>query len=199
MTSDRILRALALHLQAHVEAAGGTFLACDTPEATLAALGQAPGKWRCLLQWQQEVRHTEGGLMKLQLVTVVQQARGLALQAGLDAHTHRAGDPALLMRHNQVCAWMRGASFAGYDDIDARGCQLQHAQWLLDDDRKSTRQLMAQWSLIYAPGGVADTALELDLLGAPTVVTRLEEMERLMAEFRTALMEINGSRVVAAG
>lgn len=166
MTSDRIFAALAAYLEPRVKAAGGVFSPSDTVDATLGLLAQAPTSWRCILQWQREDPTKARHEMRLVLLLIVQQGRGLAASpgAGLTLPAHPA-QPSLLQRFNTTAAWLRAIVFTDPDIEKAPIAQgparwitfpaepaspygLQ-AAWLAQPPATHTRQIGAEFSLAY--------------------------------------------------
>jgi hypothetical protein len=54
MTAERLFNTLAAHLRTKTLAAGGVFAQSETVEHTLSLLSGSAGRFRVILQWQQE-------------------------------------------------------------------------------------------------------------------------------------------------
>ena len=165
MTSDLIFNAVAAYLKSQVEAHQGIFAPSETVAETLAMLAQSPGRWRCILQWQREddtstaVRNE----LRLKLLLIVQQSKGLSIDKGADVTVLRAGDPALLTRFNQAAAWMLAITFTDRD-IERSALKQGNAQWL-NDPQFPTKQISGEFSICYGPSPV--TLVQLTATPAP--------------------------------
>jgi hypothetical protein len=157
MTSDRIFNALAAYLKPKVEAEGGTFSPSETVAETLAFLGQSPGRWRCILQWQREDDTPNRNELQMKFLVIVQQGKGLPAQAGADVAKARAGDKSLLQRFNETAAWVRAACFTN-QDIRREPIKQHNAQWVTDP-AFPTRQISGEFSVFYGPSPVTLQAL----------------------------------------
>lgn len=160
MTSDAIFNRLAAHLKSLVEGEGGIFAASETVAETLSMLGQSPGRWRCILQWQREDDTAARNELRLGVLLIVQQGKGMAIDKGSDVTVSRAGDSALLARFNQAAAWMRAVWFTN-EDIAKEPMRQGNAQWL-NDPNFPTRQISGEFSIAYGP-----TAVQLVPLTVP--------------------------------
>ena len=165
MTAATILNSLAAYLQPIIEAEKGVFEPSGTVEDTLAKLQQAPGRWRCILQWQRE---DDLGVSKavtsMTILVIVQQARGLAIAKGKDVSTNRAGDPSILDRAEFVRDLVRGARFV-HDQLD-KGFLGKASYWLVDP-KFPTRQLAMEFTISYGRGPTP--VVQVDLLSSETL------------------------------
>lgn len=160
MNAPRILTSLDAHLRPLIEAQGGTLEICGTVEDTLARLAQAPGKWRVILQWQrEEALGSTRTAVELRFLAIVQQGRGLSIDAGADVHKNRATDPALLARMNHVRSLIRAVRWQ-HPEIDGVGPQLRSTQWLTDPGLP-TRQITIEFSLQMGLDSITPAAIPI--------------------------------------
>lgn len=145
MTSERIFQALADRLSLLVREDRGVFTPSQTVEETMSLLSQAPGSWRCILQWQREDPTGERGEMRMKVLLIVQAARGLDVRTGADAMP-------LLARFNKAAAWIRAVYFDN-TDIAREPWQQGATQWLVSPDFP-TRQISGEFSLRYGLSAV---------------------------------------------
>jgi hypothetical protein len=160
MNAPRILTSLDAHLRPLIAAQGGTLEICGTIEDTLARLAQAPGKWRVILQWQrEEALGSTRTAVELRFLAIVQQAKGMSIDAGADMHKERAGDPALLARVNLIRDLIRAVRWQ-HPEIDGTGPQLRATTWLTDP-RLPTRQVSIEFSLQMGLDSITPAAIAL--------------------------------------
>ncbi|MGC3991693.1 MAG: hypothetical protein QM796_18780 [Chthoniobacteraceae bacterium] len=91
-------------LAALVQQQKGVLSIATNPGEVMELLGEAPGRFRVILNWTGE--HTQGdyrsGIVKHTLQVIVSQNRGLAAIKGANLSVTRAGDPPLMTLANQV-------------------------------------------------------------------------------------------------
>jgi len=160
MNASTIFASLEAHLRPLIAAQGGTLEICGTVEDTLARLAQAPGKWRVILQWQrEEALGSTRTAVELRFLAIVQQAKGMGIDAGADMHKERAGDPALLTRMELVRNLIRAVRWQ-HPEIDGTGPQLRSTTWLTDP-RFPTRQVNIEFSLQIGLDSITPAAIPL--------------------------------------
>ena len=160
MNAPTILASLEAYLKPLIAEEGGTLEICGTVEDTLARLAQSPGRWRVLLQWQrEEALGSTRTAVEMRFLVIIQQARGMGIDAGADMHKDRAGDPSLRARMELVRGLVRGVRWA-HPEIDGAGPQLRSTQWL-SDPRFPTRQVSAEFGLIMGLDAISPAAIPI--------------------------------------
>lgn len=151
MNAALLLRVIEDGLRPAVAAAGGTLDVASDPDHVIEILsGAAPKRWRLVLGYggERAVDPDDAtGIREIELTTTVQAARGLAVDAGADAHrSTRAGRDSLLQLSDQVDRWMRGFTGTTYGDIE-EAFRFVSRQWLLLPEAKNLRQVMTTHSI----------------------------------------------------
>ena len=170
------MRTIGAYLQPLVEAEGGIFALSGTVEDTLAMLSQAPGRWRCLCQWQREqAQGSTKTAVQATFLFIVQQAKGLHVNPGFDVQNKRADDPALLDRANFVMQAMRACRIS-HSQIDPAGFMLGSRYWLADP-RFPTRQIAMEFTLLYGLDAKALVSVQAAASGVGLQLHSGEELE----------------------
>jgi hypothetical protein len=145
MTAATVLNSLAAYLKPLIQNAGGTLEPSGTLEDTLAKLAIAPNGWRCVLQWNGEKDlGISRNVTELSILAIIQQPRGLTIDAGLSVSTGTGTQPSLLDRVEFVCDLVRGATFV-HDQLQRRFTG-RGRKWL-QDPLFPTRQIMCEFAM----------------------------------------------------
>lgn len=174
MTAERLLNAIATHLRTLTEAAGGEFDLSETVDQTLSLLGHSAGRFRVILQWQQERPGSGRGVREMTVLVIVQMGSGipsvepgelLSVQRLSSLHATTADSPApaadsdtasfnnasLLHRCSQVCAWISALHFPAHADVQQHWPVMAPGRFYwLNDPSIPTVQRAHEYSVNYA-------------------------------------------------
>lgn len=160
MDSAAFLRSLEDGLRPQVEAAGGRLDVAGDPEEVIELLAAAaPKGWRVILSFGGDEAvdpDASPGIVRWNLQSTVQAARGLRLQSGASTHreNHAGRDP-LLTLAALTSRWVRGFS-GSHQDLHKHGFRHVSKQWLVIEGIP-TRQLMLTHRCILALDEPIDT------------------------------------------
>ena len=179
MTSERLLNAIAGFLRPKVESAGGEFALSETVANTLSLLGGSPGRFRVILQWQQEQPTGNRGEEEMTFLVIIQQGgQNLGIKPGdaitiqrpsglsaltadsdgpLTVDTDRASlnNAPLMQRCTQFHKALRSLKFTNADiNQQMPHCAPGRAYWL-NDPSFTTRQIAKEFKVRFANDATA--------------------------------------------
>ena len=114
MPAEELLRTIERHLTPFVTVAEKGFLSiARDPLEIFEQLGQAPGRFRTILNWagEQPAGHKDSGIVKHTFQVVVSHNRGLSVLKGLNLGTARADDKPLYALSGSVRDLLRSLRF----------------------------------------------------------------------------------------
>ncbi len=174
MTSERLLNAIAAFLRTKVEDAGGVFSLSETVANTLSLLGGSAGRFRVILQWQQEQPTGNRGEEEMTFLVIVQQggpnlgvnpgdaitvSRPSALSAltadsdgplTVDSDRSNLNNAPLMQRCTQFYKALRSLKFTNPDiNQQMPHCAPGRAYWL-NDSSLPTRQIAKEFKVRFA-------------------------------------------------
>lgn len=185
MTAERLFNALAAHLRTKALAEGGVFAQSETVEHTLALLSGSAGRFRVILQWQQERPGTGRAERQMTVLVIVQMGGGnLGVNAGdllslqrpsslsattadaemptADSITASFNNSSLLHRASQVCGWMLGVHFPTHPDVQQHWPVMEPGRYYwLADPKLPTVQRAHEFTVTYAPDEVTAVPLTI--------------------------------------
>ncbi len=179
MTAERLLNAIATHLRTRVEAEGGVFDLSETVDETLSLLSHSAGRFRVVLQWQQEKPGGARGLREMTVLVIVQMGVGvpgvepgelLSMQrlSALDGTSADSDEPtadsdsaslnnaSLMHRCSQVCGWISALHFPAHADVQQHWPVMAPGRFYwLNDPSIPTVQRAHEYSVSYAQNEVS--------------------------------------------
>lgn len=185
MTAERLFNALSTHLKVKTLAEGGVFSASETVEQTIALLSGSAGRFRVILQWQQERPGTGRGERQMTVLVIVQMGGGnLGVNPGellsvqrpsslsattadaemptADSSTASFNNSSLLHRASQVCGWMLGIHFPAHQDVQQHWPVMEPGRYYwLADPKLPTVQRAHEFTVTYAPDEVEAVPLTI--------------------------------------
>jgi hypothetical protein len=185
MTAERLFNTLGIHLRAKTIAAGGVFAQSETVEQTLSLLSGSAGRFRVILQWQQEKPGSGRGVREMTVLVIVQMGgQNLAVNMGdlvsvqrpsslsaitadaemptADSGTASFNNSSLLHRASQVCGWMLGIHFPTHDDVQQHWPVMEPGRYYwLSDPKIPTVQRAHEFTVTYAPDEVEAVPLTI--------------------------------------
>ena len=183
MTAERLLNAIAGHLRTLTEAEGGVFDLSETVDETLSLLSHSAGRFRVILQWQQERQGGGRGVRDMTLLVIVQMGTGvpsvepgelLSMQrlSALGGTTGDSDEPtadsenaslnnaSLMHRASQVCEWVLGIHFPAHNDVSQDWPVMQPVRYYWLNDRSiPTVQRAHEFTVTYALDTVTAAAV----------------------------------------
>ncbi|MBE7497115.1 MAG: hypothetical protein HS117_19410 [Verrucomicrobiaceae bacterium] len=174
MTAERLFNAIAARLKSRTEAAGGEFDQSETVDQTLSLLAHSAGRFRVILQWQQERPGGGRGAREMTVLVIVQMGTGvpsvepgelLSVQRLSALHTSTADDAeitadnasaslnnaSLMHRCSQVCGWMQALCFPTHDDVAQTWPVMQPGRYYwLNDKSIPTVQRAHEFTISFA-------------------------------------------------
>ena len=180
MTSERILNAIAAYLRPQVEDAGGVFALSETVANTLALLSGSPGRFRVILQWQQENPTGNRGEEEMTFLVIVQHGgQNLGVNPGdaitvtrpsaLEATTADSDAPTadsdranlnnapLMQRCTQIYKLVRAIKFTNQDIQQQMPQCVPHRAYWLNDTSFPTRQSAQEFKVLFANDATSST------------------------------------------
>jgi len=169
MTAERLLNAIAAYLRPLVEAEGGVFALSATVDETLSLLAHSAGRFRVVLQWQQERQGGCRGAREMTVLVIVQMGSGVPSAApgdllsvqrlsGGGAYT----DASLMRRASEVCAWVLGIHFPAHADVSQDWPVMQPGRYYwLHDRNVPTVQRAHEFTIAYAQDVVTVSAVSI--------------------------------------
>lgn len=186
MTAERLFNTLAAHLRTKTLAEGGVFSPSESVEQTLSLLSGSAGRFRVILQWQQEKPNPGGRCMRDMTVLIIVQMGGgnLGVNFGdlvsvqrpsslsattadaeaplADSGTASFNNSSLLHRASQVCGWMLGIHFPTHADVQNQWPVMEPGRYYwLSDPKIPTVQRAHEFTVTYAPDEVEAVALTI--------------------------------------
>jgi hypothetical protein len=183
MTAERLLNAIAGHLRTLTEAEGGVFDLSETVDETLSLLSHSAGRFRVVLQWQQERQGNGRGVREMTMLVIVQMGVSvpsvepgelLSMQriSALGATSADSEEPtadsdsaslnnaSLMHRCSQVCEWVLGIHFPAHNDVSQDWPVMQPGRYYWLNDRSiPTVQRAHEFTVTYAQDAVTVTAV----------------------------------------
>lgn len=185
MTAERLFNALGAYLKAKTLAEGGVFAQSETVEQTLSLLSGSAGRFRVILQWQQERPGTGRAERQMTVLVIVQMGGGnLGVNPGellsvqrpsslsattadaemptVDSGTASFNNSSLLHRASQVCGWMLGIHFPTHPDVQPHWPVMEPGRYYwLADPKLPTVQRAHEFTVTYAPDEVEAAPLTI--------------------------------------
>lgn len=158
-----VLNALAETLRPRLVEAGGELHVASTVEHTLEILSNAPGRWRCVLQFNGDEAPSEGrgSFAQCEISAIVQAHGGLPAQHGLHTRQPQAHQDSFLGHVEYVRTLLRGVVWSQGapphpadpppvqtpEGLDHFGLRYTGATWLdLTELGLPTRQMQLRFS-----------------------------------------------------
>lgn len=185
MTAERLFNTLSTYLKAKTLAEGGVFSQSETVEQTLSLLSGSAGRFRVILQWQQEKPGSGRGVREMTVLVIVQMGgQNLSINPGdllsvqrpsslsattadaemptVDSGTASFNNSSLLHRASQVCGWMLGIHFPTHADVQNQWPVMEPGRYYwLTAPGLPTVQRAHEFTVSYGPDAVEAVALTI--------------------------------------